>query len=461
MPNWLNVYHALPYQIRVIAASLHGYYLNSIRYSADTVRLITEAHERDQWTSEEWQSRQSEQVANMLEYAAESIPYYRQHWSERRRHGDRASVNLIKNWPILHKDSVRDQPYAFIADGTNIRDQMVEHTSGTTGKPLTFWMSRDSVRQWYALFEARWRGWYGFSRHDRWGILGGQLVVPYRQARAPFWVWNAGMHQLYLSSYHLASQNTAAYIKAIEKHQLVYLLGYASSLYSLAQMAIEQKLDIPKLKAVISNAEPLYVHQREVISRAFQCSVYDTYGLSENVCAASECLQGHLHLWPEVGVTEIMDDRVDEMAQPGETGRLICTGLFNKTMPLIRYEVGDRASLFPDSYICGCRRQMPILGGIEGRQDDVIVTRDGRRIGRLDPVFKADLPIREAQIIQEDLNDLQVLYVPAVGFSIADRDVFLERLRARVGDMRIIFQEVDQIPRTSNGKFRAVISKLK
>ena len=320
-------------------------------------------------------------------------------------------------------------------------------------------MSKDAVRQWYALFEARWRNWYGLSRHDRWGILGGQMVTPFTQSKPPFWVWNAGMHQLYLSSYHLASQNVAAYMDAIQSHKLVYLLGYASSLYSLAQLALEQKLNIPVLKAVISNAEPLYAHQRDVISRAFQCPVYDTYGLSENVCAASECSDGNLHLWPEVGVTEILDDDSDVSLPVGKTGRLVCTGLLNMTMPLIRYDVGDRGHLSTESN-CACGRSLPILGGIEGRNDDVLLTRDGRRIGRLDPVFKADLSIREAQIIQESLNEVHIKVVPTTGFTSQDETTLIERLQEYIGQVRVTLEKVESIPRTANGKFRAVISKL-
>ena len=459
MPDWLDTYNILPYPLRVIAASLHGFRLQTLRYSTDTDRLVAEALARESWTSEQWNVWQQERLAQMLWHASRNIPYYRQQWETRRKKGDRASVDLLENWPVLSKDAVRDQPGAFVAEGINLRFQIVEHTSGTTGKPLTLWMNKDSVRQWYSLFEARWRNWYGLSRHDRWGILGGQMVTSFTQSNPPFWVWNAGMHQVYFSSYHLAPQNVLAYIDAIQSHKLVYLLGYASSLYSLAQLALEQNLNIPALKAVISNAEPLYEHQREVISNAFQCPVYDTYGLSENVCAASECLHGKLHLWPEVGVTEILEENSDTPLPIGETGRLVCTGLLNLTMPLIRYDVGDRGCLSMES-ACACGRSLPILGGIEGRKDDVLLTSDGRRIGRLDPVFKADLPIREAQIIQESLMRIVVLYVPAPGCTSFDLSMLVERLHERLGEMEIVLQSVEQIPRSANGKFRAVISNI-
>lgn len=459
MSDLLSIYHRLPYPLRSLAASLHGFRLQSIRYSAETGNLVAEAHERERWSAVQWDVWQSERLDYTLDFAAKHVPYYRQQWQARRRAGDRASWEMLENWPVLKKDVIRDTPGAFVADNVQKKDRIVEHTSGTTGKPMTFWLSRDAVQNWYALFEARWRGWYGISRHDRWGILGGQLVVPFRQSRPPFWVWNAGMKQLYLSSYHISPQNAADYLKAIQEHGLVYLLGYASSLFSLAQAALEQNLSVPPLKAILSNAEPLYEHQKEVIGRVFGCPVYDTYGLSENVCAASECHHGNFHLWPEVGVAEILDED-DKPLSPGQSGRLVCTGLLNKTMPLIRYEVGDRA-FFSGIKSCACGRTMPVLGGIEGRNDDILLLRDGRRIGRLDPVFKSDFPIREAQIIQDDFDRFRVNYVPSVGFSAKDLEALKQRLCDRLGQVQIEFELLEKIPRTANGKFRAVISNLR
>ena len=453
----LNLYHFLPYPLRSLAASLHGYSLNRVRYGGDL--SLDEFCEHETWSVAQWQTWREQRLGLTLEHAAQNVPYYRQQWAARRQHGDHASAQYIENWPVLQKENLRQQPRAFLAEGINLRHQIVEHTSGTSGKPLTLWMSKSAIRAWFALFEVRWRGWYGLSRNDRWGILGGQLVAPASQTRPPFWVWNAGMNQLYCSAYHLAPRHIPAYLKAIQHHRLVYLLGYASSLYTLAQIALEQNLPTPTLKAVISNAEPLYAHQREVIARAFQCPVYDTYGLSENVCAASECLHGRLHLWPEVGLVEILDDNNDLPVPPGQVGRLVCTGFLNRTMPLIRYEVGDRGSLSPEA-ACRCGRTLPILGGIEGRQDDVLLTRDGRRIGRLDPVFKTDAPIREAQIIQESLERVRVRYVPAPGCSSKDLNSLARRLQERLGETDIVFEPLEQIPRSSNGKFRAVISKI-
>jgi phenylacetate-CoA ligase len=396
----------------------------------------------------------------MLHYAGTQIPYYRNYWETRRRNGDRAAMDVLENWPVLHKEALRSYGHAFLPENANRKSLVLDHTSGTTGVPLRLWMSREAVIAWYALFEARWRTWYGISRHDRWGILGGQLVIPFARMRPPFWVFNAGMNQLYLSTFHISPDFAPSYIQAIRDHKLVYLLGYASSLYDLARFALEQKLAMPRLKVVLSNAEPLYHYQRETISQAFACSVIDTYGQAENVCAASECSAGRMHLWPEVGITEILDLTSDQPAPLGEIGRLVCTGLLNTAMPLIRYEVGDCAHFPVSETSCTCGRTLPVVGGIEGRTEDMIVTRDGRRIEGPDTVFQADWPIREVQIVQESLDLIRVCVIPAPGFDAKTADLLVSGLQDRVGNMEIRVEQVIEIPRNQAGKRKVIVSKV-
>jgi phenylacetate-CoA ligase len=460
MGKLIELYHRLPYPLRVAAASARGSYLRWWRYTPQTEDLVAAALERETWSTARWQHWQQERLAFLLHRAATKVPYYREHWTRRRRQGDHAAWDVLENWPLLTKDILRAEPHAFVADDCDLRQMWHEHTSGTTGKPLSLWQSRETVRAWYALFEARIRIWNYVSRDDRWGMLGGQLVAPFTQTSPPFWVWNAGLNQLYLSSYHLAPEHIAAYLDALRHYRITYMWGYASSLYALARVALERGLDVPQMRVAFSNAEPLYEHQRHVIAEAFRCPMRNTYGMSEIVCGASECAVGTLHLWPEAGIIEVLDDRGDVPLAAGQVGRLICTGLLNADMPLIRYEVGDRGALAPPERGCICGRTLPILQQVEGRMDDVVLTRDGRPIGRLDPVFKQDMPIHEAQIIQESLECIRVRFVPTAAYTEHDGQLLVARLRERVGEMHVELEQVEQIPRTSNGKFRAVISHV-
>lgn len=445
----LSLYHRLPVRSRSLVASARGYYLSWWRYDKRTEELVEAALERDYWTHSEWQAWRNERLHYVLKRAATHVPYYRQMWEERRQNGDGSSLEKLENWPILEKKILRERGKEFIADDRSESKMFHDHTSGTTGTSLSIWLTRDAVKRWYALHEARCRRWHGIGRRDRWAMLGGQLVVPSKQKSPPFWVWNRGLNQLYMSAYHISLQTAHDYLRALAAYNVKYILGYPSAIYSLAQAAVQLRPAGLQIETVIANAEPLYDHQRSTIAEAFNCPVRETYGMAEIAAAASECERGKLHLWPEAGIVET-DDK--------ESSDLICTGLINDDMPLIRYRVGDRGRFSDEK--CECGRLLPVLDGIDGRCDDVLYTSDGRAVGRMDPVFKNDLPIIEAQIVQESLHRIVVKYVRADGFHRKALTRLGDRICDRLGDILVEFEEVAEVPRTNNGKFRAVICNL-
>jgi phenylacetate-CoA ligase len=432
---------------------MRGYYLSWWRYDKETDKRVEEALERDYWTENQWNEWRQNRLSFILHRAVTRVPYYRDVWSKRRRNGDKSSYEYLENWDILEKQTLRERGLDLVANDCNTRKMFRDHTSGTTGTSLDIWMTRDTVKYWYALSEARWRRWYGVSKKDRWAILGGQLITPAAQNKPPFWVWNSGLNQLYMSSYHLAPGYLKYYIQALKENRIRYLVGYSSALYSLAQAVKAENTKDIGMDVVISNAEPLYEHQKELISDSFGCPVRETYGMAEMAAAASECSSSRLHQWPEAGSIE--KDQSKSAVQPNE---FICTGLVNPDMPLIRYRVGDSGTFSSES--CSCGRTLPLIEKIEGRNDDLLYTADGRRVGRLDPVFKDAFGIAEAQIVQRSLREINVKYVPAVTYKKGLEVTIADRIRERMGDVNVTFENVPAIPRTAAGKFRAVVCEL-
>ena len=455
----MPVYRRAPARLRELAGTVYGRYLSSWRYGPETEELVAEAHARETWDAERWRSYVSERLARLLRDAAEHVPYYREMWLRRRAAGDASPVEELSSWPVLTKEEVRRQPEAFLRDDVKQASLFRLTTSGTTGTPVTTWRDKATMRAWYALTEARWRRWYGVTRHDAWAMLGGQEVVPAEQDEPPFWVWNAAGEQLYMSNLHLKRANAPAYLEAMRRHGVVHAYAYSSSIAELARYAVADGLDAPRLRVVVTNAEPLTPWQREVIGEAFGCPARESYGMSEAVAGASECEHGVLHLWPEAGHVEVLRDDADEPAAPGTPGRLVCTGLLNEVMPLVRYEVGDRGAVVADAGRCACGRDMPRLTALEGRSTDNLVTADGRRVFWVNPVFY-DLPIHEAQVVQVQLDRLVVNLVPAAGFGPEHERAVAEGLRRRLGDVEVEVRLLDSVPRGPNGKFRAVVSHV-
>ncbi len=454
----LKVYHSLPPAARDLVASIRGWQLSRLRYGPESEGLVQGALERESWDQTQWTNWQGDRLAKVLEFCVTSVPFYREFWSKREGTAPAGGWHNLENWPILNKETLRAQPEAFVAEKWNSHGLWREHTSGTTGTPLKLWLDRKAIREMYALAEARARRWYGVERGDHWAILGGQQIVPREVETPPFWIWNYPMRQLYLSAYHLEPKLLRHYVGALKKYRIVHILGYTSALAALANYVVETGDRPGDIRVVVTNAEPLLENQRELISRAFDCPVRETYGMSEIVSAASECEAGRLHLWPEVGIVEVLEGV--HPVQRGSVGNLVATGLLNEAMPLIRYEVGDRIALSADDKTCSCGRRLPVVNHIEGRCDDLLIMPNGRQIGRLDPVFKGRLPLREAQIIQETATRVRLKYVPGAGFSNGHLEEIASRLHDRLGDVDLVLERVDQIPRGANGKFRGVINLL-
>lgn len=458
--RWLQLYHQSPPFVRDIAATMRGVYLRSWRYGAGSEERVEQALERDRWTAEQWSAYQQEQLGQLLEHAAKTVPFYRDQWAERRKAGDQASWSYLENWPTLKKKDLRANQRVFVSDTADLSKFFVEHTSGTTGTPLDLWWSRDTVQGWYALFEARGRRWNNVSRHQHWAILGGQPVVPASRTKPPFWVWNAAMNQLYLAANHISKQNAPAYIDAINRYNITHLVAYTSSVTYLAQVAAELGLKVgSQFKLVITNAEPLFDWQRRTIETGLSCVVRETYGMGEIVAGATADTHNKLRMWPDLGVVEVMDDTEAKVLPVGETGRLICTGLMNKDMPLIRYEVGDRGTLSTAKPAADDPIQLPMIDSIEGRSTDMLITRDGRRVFWVNPIFY-ELPVSEAQLIQENLDRVRVRVVPGEGFDGSHEQLIKQRLNGRMKDVEVVLERMTQIPRGENGKFRPIVCQL-
>jgi phenylacetate-CoA ligase len=267
------------------------------------------------------------------------------------------------------------------------------------------------------------------------------------------------MHQLYLSANHISRESAQAYVNALTRYKVTHLIAYSSSVSFLAKQVLDLGLHIEGLKVVITNAEALFPWQRDTIRKGLNTEVRETYGMAEMVAGASECSFGALHIWPEVGWIEVFSDTEELPLPPGDSGRFVCTGLLSAEMLLIRYEVGDRGRIAAGSETCRCGSILPIVLGIEGRTNDLLISADGRRIYWLNPIFYG-LPVREAQIIQEALDRVRVRYVPAPDFTPEAASQIRHRLHMRMGEVRLILERVDNVPRSANGKFQAVICNL-
>ena len=458
-----RLYPFVPPTVQNIGVSLYGLLWRHKRLGGRFQQHVADFRERDRWSPERMQMYVEAELRRVLCHAFDNVPHYQHAWEKsglRREHLTRMTIDRLSDLPITRKQEVRRQPLAFVARNVLRREKLQQYfSSGSTGTPISAFCGAEDHRRFIAAREVRSFGWAGTTLRASRAMIGGRLVVPKAESRPPFHRYNWAERQIYFSAYHISPESLADYVDALNYHQPVVLTGYAQSYFLLARLMCERDLNIDfEPCAAVLCSEKLTRAMKTTIKRALRTRAYEEYGAVENCVQATECECGQLHVNTDFGIMEIVDENGNPVP-PGETGRVVCTGLLNEAQPLIRYEIGDLAAWSSDPCPCG-RNHLPVLKEIVGRLEDVIVGPDGRQLVRFHWVF-IDLPgVLEGQVVQEAIDEFTVNVVTRDGSLKEIRNVIEKRFKERLGPVSIRVQRLAEIPRTERGKFRSVISKV-
>ncbi|MCB9437851.1 MAG: phenylacetate--CoA ligase family protein [Anaerolineales bacterium] len=461
MAGYLDkLYKYAPVLVQHMMVSAYGYYWRRLRFGGKFQQEYQAFCDRERFSAEEWQQYTQNQLRALLVSAFTQAPYYTQAWKGlvTVQQLEKFTLADLPSLPPVEKSAIRDNPRDFLIGGQPQKKHLVFHTSGSTGTPVaTYWLPSELQRS-LAMREARSCKFAGVSFKVPRATFSGRIVEPNPESRGPFYRYNTAENQVYFSAFHLRPDTVKIYLHALKRHNIVWFTGYSNSIYQLAQMALDQGLEIPKLKAVITTSEKVTAEMRDVIERAFSTQVYEEYGTVEDSSYVCENEFGQKLISPDAGVLEI----VDETFQPvpvDQQGEVLVTGFIRRNQPLIRYRLGDVATMSSETPHCG--RNMPVLQEVIGRIEDTIIGPDGRRMVRFHGIFVDQPHVREGQIIQEQIDHIRVRVVPKAGFSEADEQDIMNRIQQRLTtDMRVTVERVEHIERTASGKFQAVISRL-
>ena len=461
MNHWLEtIYGRSPVRLQNLYVSWYGRRIRHQRFSREYEKWMALFERSQWWGPDELEAHQDRALAALVARCYEAVPFYRRAMEERRLlPADVTTRGDLPKLPIVTKDTIRRDPAAFLARGVRPGKLKESPTSGTTGASFTVLWDQETDVLWNALLW-RHRSWSGFYFGTRYATLLGRVAVPLRQSSPPFWRWNRPWNQVLFSSFHLKADNIGSYVDAMRAFQIQALECYPSTGYILARF-LEDRGEILPLSHVVSSSETLLPIQREVMEKVFRTKVLDYYGMSEAVLFAGECGQGSgYHLNAEIGIAEVVDERGNPLP-PGHHGRLLGSGLVNRAMPLLRYEIGDVSALRIER--CPCGRRLPLLDPVTTKAEDIVVAPGGRLISSstLTHPFKPLVRVEKSQIVQEAIDRLLIRIVPRPGYDEEDTRHLLREMQRRVGpDMRIRVEIVDDVPLGASGKYRWVVSKL-
>lgn len=456
----LRIYQALPVPLQHLAISAFGWQWKRKRFGGKYEHYRDGFIRRQSYTASEWRAYQTEALRQVLHIAMASVPYYQRayaglHLTEQRIR--RFTLDDLSYLPILEKEAIRQRPQDFCRHGKIPRTATLCATSGSTGTPIQTWWTPDDFQRSLALREARSARIAGVSYALPRATVGGRHVVSAQSSHGPYYRFNWCEKQVYCSAFHLNARTAQHYVQAFHRHRVVWLTGYSHFFYLLACFMREQQLAAPPtLRAIITTSEPVTEHEREVIGRAFKCTVLQEYGTVEDVIYACEGIDGRMRVSPDAGILEIIGSD-HRPAAPGEQGAVLGTGFICQQQLFIRYRIGDLAMFDPMPDHSGSH--MPILKEIIGRAEDVIIGPQGQMTRRFHSTF-INLPdIQEAQVIQDGPDHVRVHVVAPAGLQPTTPQEIVHQIQLRLSTaMRVEVVRVTEIPRNASGKFRPVLN---
>ena len=157
-------------------------------------------------------------------------------------------------------------------------------------------------------------------------------------------------------------------VDKLNDYQPEMIYTYPSFARRLAEEQEAGRLTIQP-RRVVSTAEALSSDVRTRIRETWGAHVVDSYGTTEGGLLGSECDAAHgIHIAEDMVVFEVVDEH-DRRVPDGTPGsKVLVTNLFNRALPLIRYELSDIATLATGG--CACGRPYARVTAIEGRRED-------------------------------------------------------------------------------------------
>ena len=420
--------------------------------------------ERERWPRERLEAFQREQLAELTAYAAARSPF----WRERLPRGPVRLADL----PVLTKDDLLTSFDELVTDRRLRLADLLEHldqieddalylgdyrvmaSSGSSGRKAVFVYDRAAWTQCAGMFLRR-SAWLGIRpRMPRTRLAMVWGTSPTHMSRRGAASLDIGVHRLCRLS---VTQPLPELVARLEDFQPQHLTAYPSIAAGLADEQLAGRLRL-RLEGLATSSEPLTPALRDRLEQAFGVRPYNFYATTEGLYG-HDCPAGSMHLFDDMCIVENVDEHGDPVP-PGEVGaRLLVTNLYNRTQPLIRYEVTDLVAVEPEP--CPCGRSLMRVSSLEGRAEEVL-RLGGVSVHPLEfALVTADPDVREFQVVQRG-DGLRLRVALRAG-----ADGSPERLRARLGARleelgvprpAVDVEAVEALERSASGKLQMVVA---
>jgi len=388
---------------------------------------VLQAHfrESERWPAERVSALQRDQVDALATHAHAQSDFWRTRL-------DAAGYGADPGWfdalPILTRAEAQAAGARLMArrvprsHGTVTRSK----TSGSTGTPLEIAKTEVALLFWKAI-TVRDSLWHGRDLRGKLAAI--RVGAQHLESRT----WSDA-YEGYEGGPGVsfdAREDIDEQLAWLLHEQPQVLLTHPSNLRALAIRSRERGLALPSLREARTYSESLPADLRDQVMAAWGVPVSDLYSANEVGYVALQCPQSGLyHVQSEDVLVEVVGDD-DRPCATGETGRVVVTSLHNYAMPLLRYDLGDLATV---GGACACGRTLPTLERILGRTRNMMRLPGGRTAFPgfpLNAMVKLDA-IRELKMIQHSFEEIEVQMVLGRALTPDEETTLAEAVKARL-----------------------------
>lgn len=435
--------------------------------NAQLLSVLAQLEHSQWWEPERLQEQQFLQLATLLQFARGSLPFYRQRLSEA---GIIATKGVQREvWervPTLTRQQLQANVQALRVrkPPPGHRKLGMAQTSGSTGTPVRV-ATTETTRMLWNAFVLREHYWHGrdFSatlaaiRH-----FGDDVDVAY-PGGSNLPDWGSPVNLLHTSGPAVALDihtDPHQQLEWLSRKNPDYLITFPSNAAALTRRSLTDGVSLPNLREVRLVSEAVDNELRASIHDAWGVPVVDTYSAQEAGSLALQCPEHNVyHVQSESVLLEVVDAN-GQACKQGETGRVLITTLHNFAMPLIRYEIGDYATVGAP---CGCGRGLPVLTRILGRVRNMLVLPSGEsQWPNLAATFyRQAAPVIQHQLIQHDLEHLEARLVVERALTRDEEEALRTMIMERIGHpFTVQFSYPERIERSRSGKYEEFVSHV-
>jgi phenylacetate-CoA ligase len=368
--------------------SARGPYLGQLGARQRVQALAAEMLARDRWPREQLLAYQQARLREILQHCVAKSPYYR------RLIGHAGARDIpLSELPILTKATLMQHFDEIVVDRRLRLDDLEEHLAGEHAADSLF-------GEYRVVGSGGTTGRRGVVVYDQsaWEIAVAEMLRMLAvqdisaQTRAvgigaptPLHLTNRLFAELRAGRTDEVPRLTlttplAEVIEALNAYQPEAVITYPSFIRRLADESRAGRLHIAP-RQLCSVAESLTPDVRKLARETWGAPVLDGYGSTEAGVIGVECPHASgLHVFEDQLVLEVVDEHNRPVPAGAAGHKVLVTNLFNRTLPLIRYELSDLVVVADGPCPCGVAHLR--LASINGRREDILhlTARDGGRV---------------------------------------------------------------------------------